>query len=638
MSDYTKPPMNNLPFRFGTGGYSAPDFNDVGFKFKEKAIVSTYANVGATIVGVRDYLKYCPTYVVGYGPYGVQIIQGRCIYGGIRDLGAYINGVKAQGQDDLGATLNVISGYEVDLPAFIRGVVKRNLPASITGHLPVDLGGVIQALQYEDLGAIIEPIPGEDLNAYLKVYPQEDLPARIHGWEQRDLPASIYALQSYDLPATIGIHRPRNLTAYLKGWVREATYDLGASIRGYTYNGLGGIIRCTYLADLGAYLNPVIPVDLPASLYGWQEADLGGIINGTVLPWDLSASIIGTGGYADLKAYIRGMQGTKIPGNLGATISSWYTGNMGAHITSVFPGDLGAYLNVIGGSGDLSASIYPKMIRLTTVISFVTMEHSDMSATINICMGSESRNLTAYIRSLEKGDLGATIVGKWDKNDVGNLGASIGISNEYFTLDKLPIDVYVSYGNYWTEDKLPISLFTSRGLKSLSAYINGVLETSDMPAEINPVVPDPYGFENTKNRERVYFRNYMGEHLKFEVAEISFRSIVEDYFYVSGSGRAYKSNRLDRWITDVKSYIPRSARLNIKRRFHRMMTVHDITDFASVDEAIKFAIAYVTDYPEIDLGAYINVSGAYKAMGASITPVYTKSGTNNLTSDIVGTT
>jgi hypothetical protein len=178
----------------------------------------------------------------------------------------------------------------------------------------------------------------------------------------------------------------------------------------------------------------------------------------------------------------------------------------------------------------------------------------------------------------------------------------------------------------------------SRGLRNLGAYINGILTTSDLSAQINAVTPDPHGFERPKNREFVYFRNYMGEYLKFETAEISFRSIVSDYFYVSATGKAYKTDRLDRWITDVKSYIPRNVRLNIKRRFHRMMTLHDITDFSSVDEAVKFAIEYVTDYPEKNLGAYINITGKSNSLGASITPLYTKSEDNNLTSNIVGTT
>jgi hypothetical protein len=285
------------------------------------------------------------------------------------------------------------------------------------------------------------------------VYPQRDLPASISGWEERDLGASIYSFWYSDLNAQIGIHNPRNLTARIKGWVREATHDLGAYIRAYQYEGLGGTIRSTYLEDMPASINPVVPVDLPASLYGWDKLDLGAIINGQTLPTDLSASINPSGGYTDLRAYIRGMAATQVPGDLGASVSSWYTGGLGASISSYFPGDLGATLIPTGGSGDIAASIYPKMIRLTTVISFVTMEHSDMSATINICMGSESRNLSAYIRSFEKGDLGASIFGVWSQKDESDLGASIGGSNEYFALDKLPISTYISYGNKWTEDK-----------------------------------------------------------------------------------------------------------------------------------------------------------------------------------------
>jgi hypothetical protein len=89
------------------------------------------------------------------------------------------------------------------------------------------------------------------------------------------------------------------------------------------------------------------------------------------------------------------------------------------------------------------------------------------------------------------------------------------------------------------------------------------------------------------------------------VAEISFESIVHDYFYNSGDNEVYKIDRLEKWVTSVKSYIPFDKRLGIKRRFHKMTKLYDISKFDTLDAAMKFAIHYVTEYPEEDLGASI---------------------------------
>jgi hypothetical protein len=452
------------------------------------------------------------------------------------------------------------------------------------------------------------------------------------------LNAYINVKQTRGLSASIGAHDPGNLTARLKGWVREAVSDLTANIKGYTYEGLGAIIRSTYIGNLTAQVFGVAPINLSANIYGWDLLDLPALINGVRLDTDLLASITGTGWRKDLPVYISGVTATGVSYDLGARISSWYTGNLNARINSVHPSDLGATVVVDGGALDLGASIYPKMIRLTTIISFITMENHDMSATINICMGSEMRNLSSYLRAVYKSDLSATINGIWNQGGSSNLGASIGRENKYYAIDKLPISVYISFGDYWTEDKLPISFRVSNGLRSLGATITGIHASSDLTASLNAVLLDPYGFENDKNRERVYTLNKMGEKLKFEVAEISFKSVVSDYFYVSADDTAYKTNRLERWVTNVSSYIPKNTRLNIKRRFHRMTSLHDISKFSSLDAAMKFAIDYVTAYPEVDLGAYINVSGKYTGLGATIMPKFTSSESNNLTTTIVGTT
>jgi hypothetical protein len=276
------------------------------------------------------------------------------------------------------------------------------------------------------------------------------------------------------------------------------------------------------------------------------------------------------------------------------------------------------------------------MVKITTVISFVTMEHKDLGAYINICFGSESRNLGATIQPLRKSDLGAIIYGinPGANEDSSNLGAAINYYYEYFTVDKLPISVYITSNEYWYQDKLPLGVYMSMGAKSLGAYINAVPANTDLSASITPVTLEPYGFYNPKNREFVYYRDYIGQKLRFETAEISFREIVSDYFYVNAENKVYSTERLDRWITEVKSYIPRNIRLGIKRRFHRMTTIYDLSSFDSIDQAMKFAIDYVTIYPEVDLGAYIRGSGGFSGMGAYVRGIQESS--NNLTANIIG--
>ena len=66
-----------------------------------------------------------------------------------------------------------------------------------------------------------------------------------------------------------------------------------------------------------------------------------------------------------------------------------------------------------------------------------------------------------------------------------------------------------------------------------------------------------------------------------------------------------------------------------------MTTLHDISNFNSIDEAMKFAIDYVTLYPEVNFGAYINGSGGFRGMGAYVKGI--QESANNLTANIIGT-
>lgn len=647
MATYTSPPMDSLPFGFGAGGYTKPDFDKLAFDFRTRTSSSATGYMSASINAIgQDYVKECPTYVVGYGRYGVQIIKGRCIYGGFRDMGAYLRALK--GQQVPGDLPALIVGTDkekgtADLPASVTSFIEKYLTANITGHYPANLTAEMRVWQrvYQDLPvsihgwqtkdltasllgiigydlpASVVPIPPKDLSAYLKVWPQMDLPGSVYGWDYKDLGARITAFYDKNLSASIGTHSPVNLTARLKGYGREVPADLPAYLIGVAYRDLPASIRATYLKDLPASIFAIAPKDLSAVIHGYQTTDLPASMNVIAWPYNLTASITGSGGYHGLIASINGVISTNVFGNLGAYLTSWYEHNLQALVNVVAPADLGGQLVVGGGSSDLAAYIYPKMIRLSTVISLVTMEAKDMSAVINVCGGSGFKNLGASMTYNHIKDLVASIYGRYSYSYQTDLNAKIGYADSYFVLDKLPLSITIANSKYRVYDRISLRLAVSRQSYGLWASIVGEYTSSDLSATLTAAELDPVNFEDSKNRERVYF-NLGKAGVSYETVEFSFSELVRDYFFNSATSQVYKTDPLDRWITNVESFIPEDKRMNVKRRLHKGGVLHDIERFSSIDEAVRYIIDYVTFYPKENLTASITATGQFIGLGASI--------------------
>jgi len=590
-----------------------------------KPAYTTSNNLMTSIAGVYCHLIAPRKYLVGYEAGQPKFIVGRPRYRCVDFLPAYIKhiysadlraiiGVRPHEHKDLPATINaILKQGEFGLRGIIRGWGEGygDLQGIISGMVYEDLLALINALTYKDLPASVYGIPPVDLPAYLNVWPQEDLPANLHGWEYRDLGATIGWFDSSNLGAYIGTSFPRNLRALIKGWVREATSDLGAYIDGFTYEELQGIIRATYLEDLPGYLYCIQPADLNGLIHGWQESDLGASIIGRYGPYDL-----------------RGHMGGHLPGDLPATIiaDGWtlpyyknlqgliygasilaQQSDLAAYIAIHAPANLPATITAAGGIGNLPAFIYPKTIYMTGIISVATMEHSDLSAVINfICRSSGYLDLSASIRCRYLANLVATITGYKIPTYYADLGAKIGYTDSYVFKDKLPITINIGSG-YQIEDKIPISLRIFKQQAYLGGYIVGEYRHSDMPASITATWLEEYSFDNTKSREIVYDLNHARQVNWYEVVEMYFKSMVPEYFYVGAGSSVYKTNRLDRWVLDISSYIPEGMALNIRRKLHRVKNLYDLTDFNTLDEAIRFAIDYVTSYNYGNLGAYLNV-------------------------------
>ena len=612
--DYTTQDMRNLIFKFYPGTYTPQKFGDVTLNWMTRPVYSSIGNIQASINavgGIRDLSAFI------YGIYGVVIYSEEKDLSGRIDMHAPAN---------LQAYLDVLSQDYGDLPSSIHGWIEKDLPA------------FTRAMQYQGLDAILNPIPPVDLPTYLKVWPMKALPSDIHGWDTGDLSAVVAVFQYSDLPIYIDMHPWVDLPVYpLRVWAREIEANLSVYTVGVAYTELPATIGVNYLDDISAYVFSIAPSDLGAYIHSWQETDLQASLIGAYGDYDLQAIINAVRNIKELSAYIKPMLGVEILRDLGVYVEGWRTKDISAYVSPIPFVTLSGYINSVGQIVDLSASIYPKTIRLSSVISVITMEHLDLSGVINpSCMWSEPRDLLAYIRCVYKDDLGATIVGRKYTLGVFNLSASVGFANSYSFIDRLPISVSVATQSYMFEDKFPIYLSIFREITNITSSIVGTLLYNDLPSSITGDYLELYSFENVTDRIKACNLNYMGVLQDYETVEISFRSIVEDYFYSSAGDSAWKSDRTDRWILELKSYVPGNVLLNTKRKLHKMRALYDLDSFESIDEAMKFTIEYVMTYPYDDISAYINSAGGYIDFPASIRARYIISTYGNLQSSVIG--
>lgn len=712
MSDEYTPPTPPLPFNFTERGYEAPNSTELLFNFaptKEFGVLKAAINVVSPYwYETHTYPKSCPKYVIGYGSGRVQIIKGRCIYGGIRDLQgiitalpveystadlpAEINGRPPFSTDDLSASIKLwVRGALKDLPSAIYGLGSgdlharlkvyqtgtKDLPADLHGWQTSDLGmtlagthdpenlralirvnrqdsydlsGAIHAwherflsaslgtVYPNDLNAFLQAVPPKDLPAYIKTWPQDVLPASTYGWQSSDLGGYIKRIYDSFLPARIfGISDvTKDLAARIKGYALEVQEDLPASIRSFHIRDLPGIVRATYLQNITAYLFPVVPKILNARIHVWHERYLQGILNGQDYPWNLTAEIYPKGSWRLLEAQIVARKAREIYDSLTASARVWELRNLAAIISGEQAPILTAYINPLGMGADLHASIYPKMIRLTTLVNVSTMAGSDLSAIINYpCFYTGYSSISAYVYGMMKSDLMAYIRPIQYDYKPALLSAKIGFSDSYLEVDKLNLGITIYPGRCMVEDKLRFNFSILRLAAGITASIRGTLRYKDLSSYIVAEPTTKFTYDHPiKNREKVVHKTYNGVFQQFEYVEMAFKSIVKDYFYSSDGDYAWKKDRFEKWMLDVKSYLPTDLSLRLNRRLHRATTLYDLRKFDSVDDAMKFAIAYVTEYPQSDLSATIYNRGRYAVLTGSIVPKFPQHGDAGLSSSI----
>jgi hypothetical protein len=594
------------------------------------------------------------------------------------DLSGFIKVMKFD-MYDLSGLIKVMRFGTYDLSANIAVHLPKDINYSIkpVHKVVLDFSGSIYGWQQLDLYANILIHPPKDLEAsiFVKRTFHADLDIAIHAWHIKDLQARLDRVFPFDLLATIDLIRPVDLTAYLKvrytvdlksslkGWciknlsatinsifdsdlnikihgrddmfgdlyfrVKGLAIDvqnlLGATVRGLIGKDLNATLIATYLSNLSGYLFPVCPKDISVNIYGWDVSDLQAILNGQRGPWDLLASIFPNENLRTFSATIYPKAGTNIFSNLPINIHSWEIKNLTANIGLITAGNLRATLIPYMCAKNLRVSIYPKMIRLSTVIDVATMEHKNLSAMINtFCVFTGYKNLSVSLYTTYKSDLFAYIKVLKYIYKPKSLNASIGYTDTITEVDKYKISFNILESEMRTFDRYMIGFDTFGAVKYLSAYIKGTLRNVSLGATIIAKEMIPYSFGRIEATERVVHLTYAGVFKTFETVEMAFKSLVHDYYYSTAGNYAWKANRLDRWILELKSYLPRNIILKLRRRLHKEVDLYDLRRFSTIDEAMRYAIAYITEYPQSDLNININGKGRYASLGAIISPRYVK--------------
>ncbi|MHA2344787.1 MAG: hypothetical protein ACXADW_23285, partial [Candidatus Hodarchaeales archaeon] len=378
--------------------------------------------------------------------------------------------------------------------------------------------------------------------------------------------------------------------------------------------------------DLQAYINTLHPLNLSASIHGFDTRDLIAILSGAFGPGDLQAAIYAISP-ANLVALIQGFLGVEVPSSLSAIITGSFGQDLPASVYSITPIDLQAIINVTGQAADLPASIIPKVIFMSQVLQVSLLEHVNLRAMINIaCFGSDSRDLYAYIRSIEKIDLQGLIFGLYsDNSNVKDLFMYIN-TEDYYVEDKagpwffaddkdqqhslLKITFNASGPSYHTFNTIPV-YYDRPPWENLQALITGVLTSVDLGATITAAFDFnftelPYNVSPRTREVVIEFDERWRERWR-RFVELFFDdsgNTPYHYFYVSGANKVYRIDRTRHWTIWAKGFDEVNSM--IERRNVRYKYIFNASKYANVDEAVRDLIDRVSAYRRANLTASIS--------------------------------
>lgn len=600
--------------------------------------------------------------------HSVVIGQER-VLSGTEDLSAIIYSLEKD-QKNLSAYWNSANSGTLDLSATLSGFFETPLRGYITpsisgekeiyAHIEPVPGFILAAdwlgMSLVDISGTITPIPGEDLSATLSGVPRSDLLSTLFGFSKDDIKSSYSGFLINDLQSAIsGIGKDHTLLyGDIKGVLgKEFEQELDGYVLGTTL-GQG---------NLSGSLLGVSKEDLYAELTGRPSGvNLYSSITGMLPDGSIVASIIPTGDVLDLPSYVIGTENlntnlqsiidgygkddlraeinSNIQNTIVATISSTSSlyDNLVSSITPTYIDNLqGRYdisigegleanINPIDGS-DLFASITPKVFYIDSTIPINTFPFEDLKAVINgeLCrnQGSSFNDLGVFISGTNHGDLSASIIAVAGQYSIAVDAMSLNIKNKVTSEDWMFL---IADQPAISQNLLPI-IITNSPLGDLQAVIEGISESSDLKANIDPVyISSIYG-AGTPLGEWVNTSTW--EH---RIIRIYFRGRADNFYYSSSGHVTYPDSTDDYLEIVVETYekIEEANRglLTIKTGVKKSV-VDNLSSFKNIDEAIKYAILRSNSELSGELSAMIYSVGETEYLEASVSGI-----NDNLLSDL----
>jgi len=616
MPSYRPPSGKNIIFSFSEAGYSAPDFLNINFAdapystsdLQAAITVSQYYDKGSADLSANlevwplfqdatyTYIKSCRKIVIGYSDEGIQTIELPCLFGGIRDLGLTVVGIK-RGFVDLGAELFGATDIYADVLANIRSLHKDSydLNAGAYAIAPYDIAALLNVIEIFNLPGYIT---GELFKGYkdlLTTFGRVTLKSRVN------INAFISGIDFKDLLGYLNVSYITDLSAFI----------------------LAGNFKIQ--KNLAAFLSCVSPVDLQANLHGYAAANLNAFTIVGYQPYDLPANILAVRP-RDLPAYVYGMQNQKEHYDLVAHVLGLATFDLPSYIYAMGSAFFYAYVIATGKYLDLAAEIVPKTINIKRIISVSLYEHKDLKATMNYnCLRSSYVNLSAYVYTIKKLDLGAFIIGWFGgkADNVIDLAAYINVADYLHTNYTSCTSTVYSYTPAFVTHNIASSpkkatykvintmmFLGAQSTNILKATITGILYSYDLKGYIvaKPLanfttVPS---WVNPKTLEVVINLDRFEERWRRFVEMMFFTNSESDYhfFYVPGDNNVYKVDRKRTWKIQVTGFSADTeniySRIKLKKLF-----VFNLSNYSTFDEALSDLIDRVSMSRKIDLAAYV---------------------------------
>lgn len=348
-----------------------------------------------------------------------------------------------------------------------------------------------------------------------------------------------------------------DLHASLSGW---GSSDLGASIRDYPYSALGGFLNALsldHLSNISARIAPHRVQDLAAALA--VSGSLG----------DMRAEIEGSGAISDLT------------------------------------GSLLAYINPA-----IYSSLYVS-----------TQPFSDMSAYINYssiahcARTSASTAIPAYVRA---------VVGGQDSNRsdlpgyLNALHLQLELPASVLAHKRTRVSILNLYfrANSRGTNAIPSSIVpVVQSFLGLAASVRGLSHEFDLSATLTPVryvLPDvPFTL-----LERVVDTEGFSEEKEVYVR---FHSQVGEYVYEQATGSIYSTDR-GTWAIDVRTLLNSGTFFDLSAS-NRKVKLTALSEYYSIDEALRAAISLLCDYHQDDIYADVTASGSVASLSAAVDAV-----------------